>query len=56
MDEQIKEELKQCKNLNSMWLILNKYYDMNKELGMLGKSAVINNIHLLIKATGTKTK
>jgi hypothetical protein len=44
MNPKLKEELKSAKTLNQVLSMVNKYYDLDKPLGIAGKAVVINGI------------
>lgn len=60
MKEKISAELRGCKTLNQMWTVLNSYYDLDKEIGIVSKSIIVpkltENIEYLAKLIGAKRK
>jgi len=57
MNEELKEELRDCDTLNEMWTTLNEYYNLDTELGTITKGVVvvafIKNMDRLVKVTRT---
>jgi hypothetical protein len=56
MNPKLKEELKSATTLNQVLSMVNKYYDLDKPLGIAGKAVVINGIGAVIKAIRAKEK
>ena len=44
MEDKIKQELKNCNTLNEMWAVLNKYWDLDTQLGPLGKPLAVTQL------------
>jgi hypothetical protein len=56
MNPKLKEELKSAKTLNQVLSMVNKYYDLDKPLGIAGKLVVINGIGAVLRAIRAKEK
>jgi hypothetical protein len=56
MNPKLKEELKSATTLNQVLSMVNKYYDLDKPLGIAGKAVVVNGIGAVIKAIRAKEK
>jgi hypothetical protein len=56
MNPKLKEELKSAKTLNQVLSMVNKYYDLDKPLGIAGKAVVINGIGAVLRAIRAKEK
>jgi hypothetical protein len=56
MNPKLKEELKSATTLNQVLDMVNKYYDLDKPLGIAGKAVVISGIGGVIRAIRAKEK
>ena len=57
MNQDLKDQLKECDTLNQMWMCLDDYYDLDEPLGRITKGVVlqafIKNLNTLLKVTRT---
>jgi len=56
MNAKLKEELKRANTLNEVLAMVNKYYDLDKPLGVAGKAVVVSGIGGVIRAIRAKEK
>jgi hypothetical protein len=56
MNPKLKEELKSATTLNQVLTMVNKYYDLDKPLGVAGKAVVVSGIGGVIRAIRAKEK
>jgi hypothetical protein len=45
---QIKSEMRECKSLNEILDVVNSYYDMDSNLGIMSKGLVVEKILVLV--------
>jgi hypothetical protein len=56
MDQQLKNELSQCKTMAEILTVTAKYYDLDKPLGIASKAIVTVGIEKVVKMIGAKPK
>ena len=56
MVNEIKDELKSCDTLNEIFDVLDKYYDLDQRIGLIGRSIIVNGVNRIILITGAKKR
>jgi hypothetical protein len=54
--DRLKTELKNCNTIKEVISTVDKYYNLDQPLGVMGKAAVINGVFSVINVTGTKQR
>lgn len=55
-ENEVKDALKSCNTLNEVFDVLDKYYDLDQQMGLISKSILISKVNTIILLTGAKRR
>lgn len=53
---EVEENLKSCNTLNEVFDVLDRYYDLDQQMGVISKSILLNSVNKIILLTGAKRR